>query len=168
MKVTLIITGVFIVLSINRAFCQVPVLKDTLIRYFYGIGYSGDSIVLYKDFESNKAFPLPKGIDGEMPGNYYADSFNSPEKIDQIAQSIFSNEEIGLMSRHGSFIKFVVSSKGHVVSASILFTKGDPGINSEKLISLSNKIKEKVTITIVFEQEVFEEGYISLHHRIFP
>lgn len=166
MKKQILISIVFLLFLGNSAFSQVEVYSDTLFRQNHGLGFSGDSLIVYQDYPPDSPLPLPKDKNGEFPGEYYVERINSPEKITQIANEIFTPEEISILAEHRIWVKFKVSSSGKVKSASFGFT-GDPEIELGKLVEFSNRIKEHITLKIDFDREVVVEGYVGTNYRLF-
>lgn len=166
MKKQILISIFFFIFAGISAFSQVEVYSDTLFRQNHGLGFSGDSLIVYQDYHPDSPLPLPKDKNGEFPGEYYIECINSPEKITQIANDIFTPKEISVMAEHRIWVKFKVSSSGKVKSASLGFN-GDPKIKLGKLVEFSNRIKEHITVKIDFDREVVVEGYVGTNYRLF-
>lgn len=146
---------------------QINLVQGSLVRKTHNDRSSGLPVFEYLDrTNSSDDLQKPTDKDGKIAEINNAD-MNSIGKLNQIAQQIFSREEIVDLNDKKCTVSCLVLSTGKIVSASILFIGEDPRISMDKLVNFSKRIKEDITFTIHFDRDVKTDGYLSLSFRAF-
>ncbi|WP_010424237.1 hypothetical protein [Anaerophaga thermohalophila] len=158
MKLRIIFIIAFVSLIGSIAYCQFPVLNDTLqisTRFFD----DGTLEIIYRDINEDK-LPKPLRESKDVPEliNF---QINSVEKLVQIANEIFTKEEIEQLIESKFILDCKILPSGKIISASCVFYEKNPHICLKKLTLFSQEIKERLSITPIFSEEIDEEGYVQ-------
>jgi len=133
-------------------------LGDTLIKTISV--FDNDTIYEYANFDGEfNELPRPRTAKGQIPEglvyNYKPDSL-----IINYTKEIFNPKEIDELIESKCSVQCISTSSGKVESVSFMFAEREPGICFNKFVSLSQKIKEKLTIETEFNMEIEEGGYV--------
>lgn len=158
---------ILLLLNIPVVLCQINMLPDTLEKSMKVSSHSGDVIVTYSDIKGEmEQFISPKGKDGQNV-EFSLPKVNSREEMLKIANRVFSEQEINELKKAHCYVKMISTCSGDVISASFIFLKGDPDIDLDKLIEFSVGIKNNISFSINFAQEVTNFGYVGLAYPLF-
>jgi hypothetical protein len=133
-------------------------LGDTLIKTISV--FDNDTIYKYVNFDGEfNELPRPRTAKGQIPEglvyNYKPDSL-----IINYTKEIFNSKEIDELIESKCSVQCISTSSGKVESVSFMFAEREPEICFNKFVSLSQKIKEKLTIETEFNMEIEEGGYV--------
>ncbi len=123
---------------------------------------------MYKDYKTLDEFPTSLTDDDGKPLEYFIQSVNSREKINEFVSEVFTKKEIQDMKGRSFYIQLLASSSGKIYSASLLFLHGEPKVDVEKFVQLSNQVKENITLTVDFNESAVNEGLVGWTYRVFP
>ncbi|WP_010424199.1 hypothetical protein [Anaerophaga thermohalophila] len=161
MKLRIIFIIAFVSLIGSIAYCQFPVLMDTLIKSTRVSNY-GELVIKYRDINEDK---LPKPLLRESKDDPELISFqiNSVEKLVEIANEIFTKKEIEQLIESRFILDCKILPSGKIVSASFVFYEKNPQIYLKKLTLFSQEIKERLSITPIFSEKIDREGYVQCY-----
>lgn len=133
-------------------------LGDTLIKTISV--FENDTIYKYVNFDGEfNELPRPRTAAGQIPEPLV---FNYKPKglIINSTKGIFNPKEIDELIESKCSVQCISTSSGKVESVSFMFAAREPEICFNKFVSLSQKIKEKLTIETEFNMEIEEGGYV--------
>lgn len=119
----------------------------------------GRTSARYTEISLLSSVSSPKDSSGKN-AEAYGIKFYSRAAIDSIEKTIFSGEEIKLLSTFRCIAVFLVSSKGIITEVSFYFPEGNPSVDTQKLAEFSEMIKEKIRFSFLFSREVAVPGYL--------
>lgn len=140
-------------------------LGDTLIKTISV--FDNDTIYKYANFDGEfNELPRPRNVVGKIPEPVV---FNYKPKslIINHTKEIFNTEEIVELIESKCSVQCISTSSGKVESVSFMFYVREPEICFNKFVSLSQKIKEKLTIETEFNLEIEKEGYVLSNNPLF-
>ncbi len=145
----------------NTSYGQFQVLEDSLIKDSYYDEFSGDRIISYLDYTGAlHDLPSPKDKNGNKP-EVAGYRLNSNEKMMQLIEDTFSEEEIMDLINSKGIIRFIALSSGEIVSVSFYFRYKEPEICLDKFVGLSRIIKSEFTQETEFYNPIETEGYVG-------
>jgi len=142
----------------------VPILKgqDSSIYYKVEKKISFDNkrcflTVSDTRFPSKYDFPL----DDKDKILNYEDIIAPFAKISQIADSVFSVDELENLKKYHCCVNLIISSSGKIASVSYMFPNPDAKYSLPKLELFAQIIKKEIFIKIKFPRMVKKEGFVS-------
>jgi hypothetical protein len=161
MRKVFYISGVFVILS-NFTFCQSPFQKIVDVSDF-----TGDTTITYIDnIDLQGELPVPRDVNNEIVG-IVEFKLSSEEKLLNFVVDIFSDSEIQELISSQCYLKIISTPNGKILSASFAFVNKEPDVPLNKLVKLSDMIKEEITLHAEFERDVVDEGYVKCTYWLF-
>lgn len=159
-KVFSIIVVFFSFTSIT--YCQSPFKKIVDISDF-----SGDTTITYIDnMDLQGELPVPRDVNENIV-EIVEFKLSSEDKLLNFMVDIFSDREIQELISSQCYLKTISTPKGKILSASFAFVNKEPDVPLNKLVKLSDMIKEEFTLHAEFERKVVDEGYVRYTYWLF-
>lgn len=155
-------------LTTVTALGQIQLVRDTLTKKHIKTSFNNGYIIEYLDrTSSSDNLPQPKDINGQV-AELMDQKLNSIENLNKISNEIFTTEEIKYLNENRCYISCILNTSGKIISASVMFYNNDPVVNVKQLTEFSRKIKENLTFKLLFNNDVNQDGYLSLSFPAFP